>query len=90
MEDKNLTAISAGDRRIIICNYLTNNILQITDPDYIILYGNNPKIDRQLKFERPVRSVILTSGVSPGFSFPGRGTDSLHYVKKAGAFRMRF
>jgi competence protein ComEC len=89
-EDKNLTAISAGDRRIIICNYLNNSILQITNPDYIILYGNNPKIDRQLRFERPVRSVILTSGVTSGFSFPEKGTDSLHYVKKTGAFRLRF
>ncbi len=91
--DKNLTGLIAGKRRILICNYLTNSFLQEADPDFIILRGLYPKVEKQVKFPEQVKSLIATPQVSSHFNLPDNlrnsKTNTIHFVKISGAFRAR-
>ncbi len=91
--DKNITGLIAGNSRILICNYLNNRLVQKADPDFIILRGLYPKVEKQIIFPKPVNSLIMTPQVSSYFNFsanlPNFKTDTIHFVKKSGAFRAR-
>ena len=87
------TLISTEDKKILICNSLNNNLVKATDPDHIIIAGsgtgNVPEIDAGVH----AGSLILTSGVPSGYYSKCRllyhNIDTIHYVKKSGAFRTR-
>lgn len=85
--------IRNGNNNILICSYLNNNILKNTSPDLIILTGNNPEVERKITVSKPVRFVIITSGFPANSILAERLnkclTDSVHYIKKTGAFRLR-
>jgi competence protein ComEC len=91
--DKNFTGLIAGNRRILICKYLNNNILQKTDPDFVIIRGHYPKVEKQINFPRSISSLIMTPQVSLSFHLQGNllntKADTIHFVKKSGAFRVR-
>lgn len=89
--DKNFTGLIAGSRRILICSYLSNKILQKTDPDFIILRGRYPKIEKQIIFRKSISSLIITARASSYYNLPGNlqnsKIDTIHFVKKSGSFR---
>jgi competence protein ComEC len=89
----NFTCVTAGNKKILICNYLNNSLLQQTEPDFIILGGAFPKIEKQISFRKTVPSLIMTPRVSSYFKLPGslqnNISDTIHFVKKSGAFRAR-
>jgi hypothetical protein len=91
--DKNFTGLVAGNRRILICKYLNNNILQQIDPDFVIIRGHYPKVEKQINFPRSISSLIMTPQVSLSFHLQGNllniKADTIHFVKKSGAFRAR-
>lgn len=90
---KNFTGIIAGNKKILICNYLNNNLLQQTEPDFIILRGAFPAIGKQIRSGKTVSSMIMTPRISSYFKLPEslqkNISDTIHYVKKSGAFRSR-
>ena len=89
----NFTLIQAGDSKILISNYLNNNLLQKAMPDYIILTGSFPRVEGRLTSAIPVKSVILTSNVSATYhieeKFQAGSVRKIHYCKKSGAFRLK-
>jgi len=91
--DKKFTGLASGNRRILICNYLSNSLVQEADPDFIILRGLYPKVEKQIIFHRSIRSLIITSRASSYYELPvslhDSQIDTIHFVKKSGAFRVR-
>jgi competence protein ComEC len=91
--ESNCTGIIAGNRRILICNYLNNSLLKKAEPDFIILRGNYPKVDNQIRFHKTGTSLIISPRVSSYLNLPGslenNKPDTIHYVKRSGAFMTR-
>ena len=82
--------IRAGKRNIVICNSLNQIILQNYSPDIVILTGLKPQIDNNLKFTQHPETLILSSEASSGYRIPKlvdiKGIDTVHFVRKSGAF----
>ncbi len=88
---KEICTLKAGDNHILICKDLDNIILQISNPDIVVIYGNKSTDNKPLSFPGHVRLVIFTSASKPGYSFiKDLNLDSLHIVKNRGAFRFAF
>ena len=91
--DAEVNLLKVNKKSILICNDLSNNVLQKTKPDIIILKGKYPRVDKEIDFPKPVEGLIMTSGVAPGYRLKlniNRGKpDTIHYVKNSGAFRKR-
>jgi hypothetical protein len=89
LKDK-LYCIRAGQNNILICNSQNNHLSESLMPNIVIFTGEKPKIDKYLSFVRPPEAIIFSSEVFPGFRLPLRvdfsGTDTIHYVRKSGAF----
>lgn len=85
--------IRAGERNIIICNSLDQIILQNFSADIVILTGLRPSIDKNMTFRKPPETLILSSEASSGYRLPKqvdfKGIDTIHFVRKAGAFIRR-
>ena len=85
--------IKVEKKSILICNGLSNNVVQKTKPDIVILRGKYPKIDKDITFPGPVEGLILTSEVATGYRLKlnskGINPDTIHYVRISGAFRAR-
>lgn len=85
--------IVKGDNKILICNFLSNNLFQATRPDHIILTGSSESDAGKIWFPRPIKSLILTPGAPSGLSLKWRmqfqSFDTIHSIRKSGAFRMR-
>jgi len=84
------SCISAGENNILVCNYQDKNLLERFKPNIVIFTGQKPKTDKSLSFVRPPEAIIFTSGSSPGFRLSPQvnlsGTDTIHFVRKSGAF----
>jgi hypothetical protein len=90
--DKNCTGLLAGNRRILICNCLNSSFVQEVNPDFIVLRGLYPKVEKQIRFPEQVKSLIITPQVSTYFNIPDNLRNSktnIHLVKISGAFRAR-
>jgi competence protein ComEC len=86
-----ITALNAGGYRILISRKLNNEILRQKGPDFIILYGKDQVTEKNIRSGRHIRSVILTGKAPPDTEFQGNiAADSLHYIKKSGAYRLKF
>jgi hypothetical protein len=85
--------LQIDNKIILICNHLTNSTLQRTNPDLIILNSRYPHVDKEIDYTRPVETLVLTSEVAPGYQLPHnikwKKPDSIHFVRKSGAFRTR-
>ena len=86
--------IDAGKKRILICNTLSINDLHHSKPDIIVFVGLHPQISRSLKSVHPATKIIISPEVSATFSFPDRlinnDIDTIHFVRKSGAYISRF
>jgi competence protein ComEC len=85
--------LQAGNKKILISSNLTDNVLQETRPDIIILRGNNPRIDSMIELTNKIEAIICTSDVSTGFRLNINSNrnrpDTIHYVRYSGAFRTK-
>jgi competence protein ComEC len=85
--------IKVEKKSILICNELSNKMVQKINPDIIILKGRYPKADKDIAFSGAVEGLILTSEVATGYrlksNFNGIYPDTIHYVRNSGAFRRR-
>ena len=82
--------IRAGEKKILISDFLNKNIVQEFVPDIVILTGSKPDIENNLNFQHPPGIIIFSAGVASGFRIPKQvvitGIDSIHFVRKSGAF----
>lgn len=85
--------LRTADKKILICNSLNYKMLQDLKPDIIILNGYYPRLERGTDFESDLQALIITSEASTSFRLPDNlnreRVDTIHFVRKSGAFRMR-
>lgn len=89
--DRNPKLIMAGGRKILITEILTTKILTELDPDYIILTGRKPFIEKDTGHTVRSRKLIIGPGVSSGFRIPDgiSGSENEFIVRKEGAYYSR-
>jgi competence protein ComEC len=89
----NYQCIRAGRKEILITSFLNTKIIQDFVPDILILTGSKPEIEKDLILTHPPGIVIISSEATSGFRFPAQfavtGIDSIHFVRKSGAFIKR-
>jgi competence protein ComEC len=85
--------IQTTNKDIMISGYLDHNLLNNFKPDIVILTGAYPKIENGMAFTKPVQALIITSEASTAYNLPDNfgkeKADSIHYVRKSGACRLR-
>jgi competence protein ComEC len=88
--NKNYYCFKAGTKRILIANYVDNKILKDFVPEIIILKGSRPDFPNDLNLMHSHVMVIISSEATPGFRISRQvavtGIDSIHFVRKSGAF----
>jgi hypothetical protein len=89
----NYYCIDAGSNKILITNLLNSRIIQNFVPDILVLTGYSPDIEKILNLRHLPGLVIISSEATSGFRIPAQvdltGVDSIHFVKKSGAFFKR-
>jgi hypothetical protein len=85
--------IRAEGKKILITNFLTKKIIQNFVPDILVLTGSRPEIENDLNLQHFPGIVIISSEATSGFRIPQQvvltGIDSIHFVRKSGAFIKR-
>jgi competence protein ComEC len=85
--------LEADRKKILITGFLSNKLIQNYLPDVVILTGIRPKVEDDLKMAHSPGIIIISSEATSGFRFPGQadlsGIDSIHFVRKSGAFIKR-
>jgi len=82
--------LKTGVKKVLITNTLNRNIIQQFMPDFLIITGSRPEIKNDLR-TLPFRGkIIVSSEASLSFHMPQRviltDSDSIHFVRKSGAF----
>jgi len=90
----NAILVRAGENKILMSSYLNNKLIRNTEPDHLILTGSHPTVERKFRLESPLKSSVIVSAYSSHNSnlttiLNNELIDSVHYVKKSGAFRIR-
>ena len=89
----NFRCIEADRKKILITGFLSNELIQNYLPDIVILTGIRPKVVNDLKLLHPPGIIIISSEATSGFRFPRKAVlssiDSIHFVRKSGAFIKR-
>ncbi len=88
--NENPYVIRAGTKTILISGNLDKQVLQELRPDIAILTGRWPGIENNIATEEYPDALIVSSGVSAGFSLTHQktvnSTDTVHFVRNAGAY----
>jgi competence protein ComEC len=85
--------IRVGTKKILITNILTRNTLRKYIADIVILTGSRPDIENDIALRHPPEIIIISSKATSVFCIPENfnvtGIDSIHFVRKSGAFIKR-
>lgn len=85
--------IKTGNENILITSYLTGSLLNDVSPDILIMTGVKPGIDRNIRPDKPLGALVVSPQVPVRFRFPqgitSLTTDTVHFVRKNGAFNIR-
>ncbi len=88
--DQEMTLIRAGSKTILVTSTLNNRLLKDLKPDFVILDGKYPSVERNLRFVKPVPVVIVTARVKSSFRVKstdqGSGETGVYYMRESGAF----
>jgi hypothetical protein len=82
--------LKTGGKKVLITSILNKNMIQQFMPDFLVITGSKPEIENDLK-TLPFRGkIIVSSEASSGFHMSQRDictdSDSIHFVRKSGAF----
>jgi competence protein ComEC len=92
-QNKAFVCFEAGKQKILITQLLNDNIIKLYKPAIVILTGKKPLIENNPPLSPHLQSLIITSEPSSGFSLPRNidlsGTDSVHFVRRSGAYTER-
>ena len=87
------TLIKACNKRILITENVTENVLEQARPDILILSGARPVIFRNAGQDEKISAVVISPEALTGFRLPVKSplanADTVHYVRKDGAFYFR-
>lgn len=85
--------IQTADKNILISGNLNQNIILNQKPDIVILSGLYPHIEKGNDFIKPIEVLVITSEASTAYHLPDdfgyEKVDSIHFVRKSGAYRVR-
>jgi len=86
--------LDTGKSRILISNYLNNELLSQAQPDYVILTGDNPEMEKMISATKRVKTLIITNKkarIASRFSWRSDYgiIDSVHFIKNSGVYRAR-
>jgi hypothetical protein len=85
--------LETGNKKILITSVMNNLIIRTYNPDIVILTGIRPAIENNLSMSHPPELIIVSSRAVSGFRFPLQTVrspvDSIHLVRKSGAFVKR-
>jgi competence protein ComEC len=87
------TLIKTLNKRILITENVTEKVMAQARPDIIILSGPHPVVFRNAGRSEKLSAVIISPEASAGFRIPVKtavsDADTVHYVRKDGAFYFR-
>jgi len=87
------TLIKAFNKRILITEDVTEKVMEQAKPDILILYGTRPVVSRNAGRVAKISAVVISPEASNGFRLPAKSplanADTVHYVRKDGAFYLR-
>jgi competence protein ComEC len=89
----NFYCIRAGKKKIILSRTVDESIIQHFMPDIVVLTGSKPKIPKNFSFNKSPEALIVSSEAASGFRLPKHinfaEIDTVHFVRKSGAFIKR-
>ncbi len=85
--------VKIGENKLLLCNNVNNSMLQKCDADIIVINRPDYKTKTQIPFVNAVKVLVINSDVfdkkqlvhKAGLQYP----DTIHLLKKYGAFRYR-
>jgi competence protein ComEC len=84
--------IKACKSNILITSILNNTLIKLASPDIVIIKGK-PLIQKDIRPDKELKAVIVSPESSQGARFSAlvraTGADTVHFVRKDGAFYMR-
>jgi competence protein ComEC len=87
------TLIKACNKRILITKDVTEKVLEQAKPDILILCGTHPVVSGYAGRVAKISVVVISPEASNGFRLPAKSpltnADTVHYVRKDGAFYSR-
>jgi competence protein ComEC len=87
------TLIKVFNKRILITEDVTEKVMEQVKPDILILSGTHPLVSRNAGRVAKVSAVVISPEASSGFRLPAKSpvanADTVHYVRKDGAFYLR-
>jgi len=90
----NYCCLNAGNKKVLLTSVLNNNIIMAFKPNIIVLTGARPVVEKNLKMEVNTDCLIVSSEAGKGYRFGQQvmlsDVDSIHFVRKSGAFIKRF
>jgi competence protein ComEC len=90
---KNPCLIRTGDSNTLMTPYLNNAIITKTKPDILIISGMKPLLEVDVHPVKNLKTVIVASGTNPNNQITrtirSLHADTIHFVRKEGAFRMK-
>ncbi len=91
--DGNPFQVKAGGKKILITNILSTSLLENSSPDFIILTGEKPVIERNIQSAGSIDALIISPEASPIYQISGKinkmNAGKIHYVENQGAFYSR-
>ncbi|MCE5346108.1 MAG: ComEC family competence protein [Bacteroidales bacterium] len=89
----NVCCIKAGEKNILITKSLDKQMLKKFIPDFVILTGPKPEIEKSIAFVKLPEAIIISSQAASGYRVPFQlnlaGTSSVYHVRKSGAYTKR-
>lgn len=90
---KDPALIKVHNKRILITRSVTEKIMEQARPDILVLSGARPFVFRKTGKREQISALIISPEASAGFRLPpgsALAADTVHFVNKSGAFRLRF
>jgi len=89
--DRNFFAVNAGGKIILSTSNLDKQLLEQVSPDYVIILGEKPRIDRNILLsQHHLKALVFSSEIRQNplmaISDFSSAADTLHDVRKDGAF----
>lgn len=85
--------LKTGDNSILLTRKLNFSVLSKYKPDLVILTGEKPEVERIVQPVWRLKGIVTDPQASPGpsalYNLKAINTDTLHFVKKEGAFRLK-
>lgn len=82
-----ITSITVGDDfNILVTDMITNSVLSGANPDFVVLTGKQPVIERGINMRNSIKALVISPEVSYNARIKSLKADTVHFIKDGGAF----